>query len=905
MSSITVFQRNSTNEGNANLTGHQIRQTFLEYFERHGHRIVKSSSLVPSNDPTLLFTNAGMNQFKDVFLGREHRDYSRATTSQKCVRAGGKHNDLENVGKTARHHTFFEMLGNFSFGDYFKSEAIPLAWNLVTKEYGIATDKLWVTIFSDDDEAFRIWHQSVGVPESRIFRLGEKDNFWAMGDTGPCGPCSEIHYDQGSGASEQGHTHCAFPCECGRYVEIWNLVFMQFDRDGAGKLTPLPRPSIDTGMGLERISAVLQGKASNFETDLLKPLIVEAAEIAQREYGADVAADVSLRVIADHCRAATFLVSDGVIPSNDGRGYVLRKILRRGIRHGRLLGVEDPFLFKMTGAVVELMKGPYPELVGTREYVAKVVKNEEQRFSSTVRVALDQLGEILSGLRDKTPEEKVLPGDVMFKFYDTFGLPLDLMQEVAAESQVRLDEAGFQRKLEAQRERGKVSWISGTAAGTSSAVATLGTAPAPAKTDFLGYTGLQIDGAHILAMYVDNQPVQQLKEGESGQVFLDRTPFYAETGGQVGDTGILEGDNSEAIVHNTFPIVPGYSAHECKVIRGTLVLGDQVKASVDVNRRLAIAKNHTATHLLHASLRNLIGFHVKQAGSLVAPDRLRFDFTHYTSLSPEELQEIESMVNTEIMNNSQVLTSVQDLNEAVAGGAMALFGEKYGDRVRVVSIESFSKELCGGTHVSRTGDIGLFKVVSESGIAAGVRRVEAITGPGALDRFREDEALLAQLELITKSKRTDLPSTLEKYQLTLKTLERKLESIKYQVARSQVSELLANPKLVKDVKVVTGVVDDLEKSSLRNLVDELKAKIGKGVVVLATSATDRVSLVAAVTPNLTKQVHAGKMVKEASALVGGSGGGRPEMAEAGGKDPDKLPLAFQAVEDFVVKAVGH
>ena len=877
------------------MTGHEIRDRFLEYFQQLGHRIVKSSSLVPANDPTLLFTNAGMNQFKDIFLGKEKRDYLRATTSQKCVRAGGKHNDLENVGKTARHHTFFEMLGNFSFGDYFKNDAIPFAWRLVTEEYALDPSRLWVTIFRDDNEAFDIWNEGVKVAASRIFRLGEKDNFWAMGDTGPCGPCSEIHYDQGSNASEWGHTDCQFPCDCGRYVEIWNLVFMQFSRDASGQLTPLPKPSIDTGMGLERITAVLQGKTSNFETDLLKPLILDAAEIAQREYGEDPNADVSLRVIADHSRAAAFLISDGVIPSNDGRGYVLRKILRRAIRHGKLIGVVDPFLYRMTGHVSELMKGPYPELITTRDYVAKVVKNEEQRFASTIRIAIDQLSDTLAKL--KSSGSKVLPGDVMFKFYDTFGLPLDLMQELAAESEIQLDEPGFEERLESQRERGKASWKDTASAAPATA------APTAERTQFLGYTQLQVNDARVVAILIDGKPSAELHSGESGEVFLDKTPFYAETGGQTGDAGSLEGENSEAIVHNTYPLVPGHSAHDTKCIRGTLRVGDVISAKVDVPRRLATAKNHTATHLLHASLRNLIGVHVKQAGSLVAQDRLRFDFTHYAPLSADEILEIEDLVNKEVMVNTPVTTAVKDLNEAISEGAMALFGEKYGHQVRVVSVDTFSKELCGGTHVNRTGDIGSFKVVSEGGIAAGVRRIEAITGQGAMERFREDERLISYLEELSKGKRTELAQTMERYQSTIKSLEKELEDLRYKSASSKIEEMLQSAHNVKDVKVVTGVVDGLDKGGLRNLADELKAQLNRGVVVLATSSSDKVSLVATVTANLSQQVHAGKLVKEISSKVGGSGGGRPEIAEAGGKDASKISEALQAVAPFVENAL--
>ncbi|MFN8008220.1 MAG: alanine--tRNA ligase [Terriglobia bacterium] len=881
------------------MTGKEIRQRFLEYFERHRHHVVKSSSLVPANDPTLLFTNAGMNQFKDVFLGNEKRDYVRATSSQKCVRAGGKHNDLENVGKTARHHTFFEMLGNFSFGDYFKNEAIPLAWRLVTEEFGIVKDKLWITIYQADDEAFEIWNRQVGIPAERIHRLGEKDNFWAMGETGPCGPCSEIHYDQGAEASEWGHQNCSFPCDCGRYVEIWNLVFMQYERNGKGELNPLPRPSIDTGMGLERITAVLQGKKSNFDTDLLRPLIDEAAELAQKEYGMGPATDVSLRVIADHSRAAAFLISDGVIPSNEGRGYVLRKILRRAIRHGKAVGIEEPFLFAMTGHVIELMKEAYPDLLLTRGYVAKVVKNEEQRFSSTIRIAIDQFGEILTKSQKAGAEPALVSGEVMFKFYDTFGLPLDLMQELASEFKVGLDEGAFQQKLDAQRERGKASWKESAQSSAQTA-----DTPTRQKTEFLGYSTLMVNQAKILAILVEGKNVPTLQTGETGKIFLDRTPFYAETGGQVGDTGTLEGDNSEGIVHNTYPFLPGYTAHETKCILGQLSVGDTVAARVDGQRRASIARNHTATHLLHASLRNLIGIHVKQAGSLVAPDRLRFDFSHYAPLSPEELIEIESLVNAEVLQNRDVTTSIKPINEAISEGAMALFGEKYGQEVRVVAIDPFSRELCGGTHVRHTGDIGLFKVVNESGIAAGIRRIEAITGDGALQRFREDESILGSLEVLSRGMRDDLLQLMEKHQNEIRSLEKEVETLRYRLAKTNIQQMLNNAQTVQEVKILTSVVDDLDKGGLRNLADELKAKLDKGVIVLATTHSGKVTLIATVTSNLIPTIHAGKIVKEISQIVGGSGGGRPEMAEAGGKEPAKIGEALNAVKPIVAKALG-
>ena len=879
------------------MTGNDTRRKFLEYFHQRGHRIVNSSSLVPADDPTLLFTNAGMNQFKDVFLGRERRDYLRATTSQKCVRAGGKHNDFENVGKTARHHTFFEMLGNFSFGDYFKSEAIPLAWELVTGVYGLKPEQLWITVYRDDDDAHRIWNREVGVPAGRIFRLGEKDNFWAMGDTGPCGPCSEIHFDQGPAGSEAGHSQCRFPCECGRFVEIWNLVFMEFDRQNSGQLVPLPKPSVDTGMGLERMTAVLQGKHSNYDTDLLKPLTLYAAEIAGRDYGNHKAADVSMRVIADHARAAAFLVSDGVVPSNDGRGYVLRKIMRRAIRHGKLIGIEDEFLHRMADRVADLMQETYPELASTREYVSRVVRHEEQRFSSTLRIALDQLSEVLARLGSSGSQPGRLPGEVMFKFYDTYGLPLDLMQEIADENRLVLDEEGFKRRLTAQRERGRASWKE-TATATGSAAP-----PTAEKTRFLGYSRLGTDQATIMGIRIQGKQTPLLPAGNVGEVFLDQTPFYAETGGQVGDTGVLQGVEAEAVVRDTYPAHPGHSAHLVRCARGALRVGDTVQAQVDAARRDSIRKNHTATHLLHAALRQRVGFHVKQSGSLVAPDRLRFDFTHYAALSPEDLIEIEDLVNRKVMDNLPVTTLVQDLNLAVSEGAMALFGEKYGEQVRVVSVDGFSKELCGGTHVSRTGDIGLFKMVSESGIAAGVRRIEAITGRGALLRFREDEALLSQLEGLSKGTRPELVGSVRKYQTSIRSLEKELQEMRYRLAQDRVGQLLHTARRVNDVRVLTSVVDKLDKASLRNLADELKSRIGRGVVVLATSDPDRVSLVAAITSNLTPGLHAGKMVKEIASLVGGGGGGRPDMAEAGGKDPSKLPLALEAVASYVEKHV--
>ena len=882
------------------MTGNETREKFLEYFSKQDHRIIKSSSLVPANDPTLLFTNAGMNQFKDVFLGRDKRDYARATTSQKCVRAGGKHNDFENVGKTARHHTFFEMLGNFSFGDYFKAKAIALAWELVTQEFRLDPKQLWITVYKDDDESLEIWNRKIGVPTNRIFRLGEKDNFWAMGSTGPCGPCSELHFDQGPTGSELGHKNCAFPCECGRFVEIWNLVFMEFNRQDSGNLVPLPKPSVDTGMGLERMTAVLQGKMSNYDTDLFRPLIKYASEISKTNYGDQSSTDVSLRVVADHVRAATFLISDGVVPSNEGRGYVLRKILRRGIRHGRLLGIESNFLQRMTGKVMELMKGPYPEIISSQQYVDKVVANEENRFRSTLRIALDQFNSVLNTIRPSNDSKLVLPGKVMFKFYDTYGLPLDLMQEIADEKKIELNESDFNKHLEHQRNRGRTSWIQSTSESALSTKRTL----AFEKTNFLGYEKAEVRTAQVIGIYLDNKTVSTLIEGQEGEVFLDQSPFYTQKGGQIGDAGFLEGTNFEAVVSDTFDVAPSYSAHLTKCVRGSLGLNDKVHATVDLTRHNSINRNHTATHLLHSALRQVLGFHVKQSGSLVAEDRLRFDFTHYAPLSVESIVEIENLVYEKVLQNFPVTTSVKNLDAAISEGAIALFGEKYSNQVRVVSIDTFSKELCGGTHVKNTGEIGLFKIVSEGGIASGIRRIEAITGKAAFNRFRIDEDLIDELKNISRVGRGELTTSLQKFLTDIKSAEDTIKKIRYDLAKHNVQQIVESALTFKDVKVLTGIVNNLDKGPLRNLVDEVKSQISKGVVVLASVVDGKVSLVASITDNLTPELHAGKMVKEIASMIDGNGGGRPTMAEAGGKDCSNISPALNAISIYVEKIIG-
>ena len=833
------------------MTGNEIRQKFLDYFVARGHRIVRSSSLVPANDPTLLFANAGMNQFKEVFTGAEKRDYSRAVTAQKCVRAGGKHNDLDNVGYTRRHHTFFEMLGNFSFGDYFKKDAIAFAWELVTGEFAIPKERLYVTVFREDDDAEQLWQKF--VPKDRIFRMDEADNFWQMGDTGPCGPCSEIYYDFGPGAGPG-----EFPINPGeRFVEIWNLVFMQFDRSADGKMTPLPRPSIDTGMGLERTACVLQGKLSNYDTDLLRPLIDRAADLFGVAYGENERTDVALRINADHSRATTFLIHDGVLPSNEGRGYVLRKIMRRAIRNARMIGRQEPYLYQLTGAVADLMKPGYPELVESIQRVARVVKDEEHRYATTFQVA-----EKVFVDEAKSAAGDVIPGAVAFKLYDTYGLALDEQDEMARERELAIDHEGFQVEMEKQRSRARASWKGADKAQVNPVYLTL------PKTQFIGRETLESEATVVAVL--------------DHEVILDRTPFYAEAGGQVGDHGaLLLKDSGAAVpVETAVSAAPGVTAHRV-TDPGPLKKGDIVIARVDPGLRHATMRNHTATHLLHAALRKVLGTHVKQAGSVVDPARLRFDFTHYAATDPDELAEIEKLINEEILTNIEVKTNIMDLDQALQTGAMALFGEKYGDKVRVVSVEGFSQELCGGTHVRRTGDIGLCKIVYEGSISAGVRRIEAITG----------EAILDKLEAEVRASREAQDKLAEEK----RALEKRLEQMKEKLARAQVSELESAVKDVKGVKVLAAQVPGMDREQLRTMVDSLRVKWKSIVVVLASSEDSNVSIVSGVTKDLSSKVHAGKLAGTVAQAVGGKGGGRPDMAEAGGKDPAALPGALAKV----------
>jgi len=960
-----------------NLSGNQIREDFLRFFEGKGHRRVHSSSLVPANDPTLLFTNAGMNQFKDVFLGAETREYSRAVSSQKCVRAGGKHNDLENVGFTRRHHTFFEMLGNFSFGDYFKKDAIAFAWELLTSDnwFGIDKDRLYVTIFEGsgtigrDIEAEKYWIET-GVPADRIFGMSAKDNFWQMGDTGPCGPCSEIFYDLGIEASETGEDK-PFPHDDQRYVEIWNLVFMQFDRmvDEEGisadghRLTPLPKASIDTGMGLERVAAVLQGKLSNYETDLFTPLIDRARELTN----ATEVSSASLRIIADHSRAATFLISDGVAPANEGRGYVLRKILRRGIRHGRLLGQEQPFMFKMVDAVVDEMKSAYPELQDSKDRVAMTVLAEEQQFARVLDVASQRFNDLIIETKQNTllsifsthptvgllrelhekefatmpsslqrafnvDQYKASQGDVeainvlysfawnglrnlatlapvdgkrAFSVFETYGLPLDFMVDAARDAGLEFDHAGFEKAKEEEQQRARASWKGGSQKSAAPVYREL------EKTEFEGYTALRTDGAKVIALVKDGVGVQVLRAGETGEVVLDATSFYADSGGQVGDVGWLYSADHNSVVADVLGCkkpVQGVFAHQV-VVKQTVAVGDTVDAVVDGVVRAAVMRNHTGTHLLHAALRQVLGTHVKQAGSLNDRSRLRFDFSHFAGVAEEELAEIESIVNAQVLANTPVVTLVDvPIDEAVHTlGAMALFGEKYGDKVRVVKIGEFSTELCGGTHTAATGEIGLVKLMGEGAVASGVRRVEAVTGMGSLGVFRRDADVAKAAGIFVGGGDVSgeaLRARVASQEEEMKKLRRELEGLRMKSASAATADAAGNAVEVKGVKVLAQRVDALDKSQMRNLVDELRGKLGSGVVVLGAAADGRVSLIVGVSKDLTSRVQAGKIVGAIAAKVGGKGGGRPDLAEAGGTDVAGLDRALAGARDVVGEMLG-
>jgi alanyl-tRNA synthetase len=943
------------------MSGNEIREMFLRFFESKGHRRVRSSSLVPHGDPTLLFTNAGMNQFKDVFLGLEKRDYNKATTAQKCVRAGGKHNDLENVGFTKRHHTFFEMMGNFSFGDYFKEKAIPYAWELVTSPewFNLAKEKLYVTIFEGatilhadiprDDEAHKYWIAE-GIPSERIFAMGMKDNFWQMGDTGPCGPCSEIFYDMGIEASEEGHAACKFPCECGRYVEIWNLVFMQYNRqagvDDNGvswyDFSLLPRPCVDTGMGLERTAAVLQRVISNYDTDLFLPLLKRAAELCGVDFNREEKLEegkggaASLRVIADHARATTFLITDGVIPSNEGRGYVLRKIMRRAIQHGRLLGQEEPFLHDLVSTVRDQMGRAYPELLESTDRVREIVRGEETRFARTLKEGLGRIedGVYMLLLKAERPnpvdtstrnelmrkeqrsdlfrrlgemkqrgDHIVYPGTAAFTLYDTFGLPLDSIQDAVRDFGLEFDQAGFDSAMQEQRTRARASWKGG--AGKEAASPAYAKIAETFKTEKDFYRGTSAKDARIEAIIGKNGPVNELKAGESAEVVLDRTAIYAESGGQIADTGMFydnSGSQVLAEVTGAYYPVAGLVAHRV-VAKETLHVGDRVAVVADAERHARIIRNHTGTHLVHAALRNILGTHVKQAGSLNTPERLRFDFSHFAHVDAEELKDIEQQVNDEIRHNTQIETNISSLEEALASGALAFFGDKYPEsNVRVVTIPDersprgfYSKELCGGTHVQRIGDIGVLKIVHEGSVAAGVRRIEAVTGLGALEHYQKQAQTLSYLTERLNTSEDGLAETIEKNALTIKSLEKELENQRRKGALSQLDQLAGQVQNVKGIKVISAEVTGADKEVLRQLVDSLRQKIGSGVVALGLVDGEKVALIAGVTKDLTAKVHAGKLIQTLAKMVGGSGGGRPDLAEAGGKDTSALKSALSSI----------
>lgn len=854
-----------------------LRNKFIDYFKSHGHQAVASSSLVPADDPTLLFTNAGMNQFKDCFLGAEKRSYTRAVSSQRCVRAGGKHNDLENVGYTARHHTFFEMLGNFSFGDYFKKEAIEFAWNFLTEEIGLPKEKLLVTVYSEDDEAFDIWENHIGVPKEKIIRISTSDNFWSMGDTGPCGPCSEIFYDHGAhiwggppGTPEE---------DGDRFIEIWNLVFMQFNKQADGTMEPLPKPSIDTGMGLERISAILQNVHSNYEIDLFQNLIKSAASIV----GSDDLENKSLRVIADHIRSCSFLICDGVMPSNEGRGYVLRRIIRRAVRHGYQLGANDIFFYKLVASLAKEMGEAYPELVDQLPVIEKVLRVEEEQFSKTLARGMAILNDTLETLEGDT-----VPGDVVFKLYDTYGFPTDLTNDVAREHDLKIDEEGFEAAMQAQRARAQQASNFGADYNSKLTI--------DHTTSFTGYTDVE-GQANVVELIADNAFVDTLEDGQEGVVVLDSTPFYAESGGQAGDKGVLRVANGEFVVTDTQKMGNAF-AHK-GVVKGKVTKGDTATAAIDLANREAIKKNHSATHLLHAALREILGEHVTQKGSLVEAPRMRFDFSHFEAVTAQQLVEIERRVNQEIRANHTLATELMDLDEAKASGAMALFGEKYDEKVRVVTMGPFSVELCGGTHVTRTGDIGLFKITSEAGIASGVRRIEAVTGEHALEVVQTQQATLSSLSALLKTDSQNVVDRVVSLQNQTKELEKALNSAKQKLASQQGADMLSNAVEINGVKVLIANLEGVEAKSLRSMMDDIKNRIGEGIVVLGVANESKVNLIAGVTKNLINKVKAGELVNFVASQVGGKGGGRPDMAQAGGDNPENLQQALDSVNAWL------
>ncbi len=887
------------------MTSHETRRAFLDFFAERDHRIVASSPLVLPSDPTLLFANAGMNQFKDVFTGRDIREYKRAATSQKCLRVSGKHNDLETVGRTPRHHTFFEMLGNFSFGDYFKKEAIAFAWELMTEIYGLPHERLWATVFGgtadleSDEEAYTIWRDDIGVPNERILRLGEKDNFWRMGDTGPCGPCSEIHFDLGEDLTSVDGRSTPETDER-RFIEVWNLVFMQFNQGGDGAMIPLPAPSIDTGMGLERIVSVLQDKRSNYDTDLFRPLLKAAAERAGVSYGEDMETDFSLRVIADHARAFCFLVADGVVPANDKRGYVLRRLLRRAIRHARKLGIDEPFLEEITPIVIEGMGEVYPELLASREAVLEIGKLEERRFAETLSTGLTVLEDSLAAIADSARKKAVLPGKELFKLYDTFGFPLDLARDIAEERGIDLDEAGFEAEMAKQRARAQASW---KGAGGEEVEGIYLELAGRGRSRFAGYDRTSLE-TRVVALVREGREVPLLEEGQRGEIVLQATPFYAEAGGQEADRGQLVAPGGRAYVGDVRAPAEGLIVHRVEVESGTVSIGDLLHAKIDEARRGAIRRNHTATHLLHAALREVVGTHVKQAGSLVAAERLRFDFSHFTGLSGTALVDIEQLINGKVLEDLPVEAATVDFDEALRNGAMALFGEKYGDRVRVIRIGDYSMELCGGTHCSRTGEIGLVKLIQERGIASGVRRIEAVSGMGSLGLFRDEHAIVRLLEEQLSVPREKVLAEFERRLEQMRATQKELERQKQRLVRERLAKSVERAATVSGVRVMAERVEGIKPQEMRALADELRRALRSGVVVLGRESGGKASILVAVTEDLKKKLPAGDLVRELGRIIGGGGGGRPDMAEAGGQDADRLDEALGQAAPMVERRMG-
>ncbi|MGV7220294.1 MAG: alanine--tRNA ligase [Nitrospinales bacterium] len=882
------------NKNHLELTGDEIRSLFIDFYRKRGHTVTPSDSLVPANDPTLLFTNAGMVQFKSVFLGEETRDYSTAVSSQKCVRAGGKHNDLEMVGRTARHHTFFEMLGNFSFGDYFKNEAIASAWEFLTKTIGLPEEKLYASVFQDDDEAYNIWRDEIKLSEDRIVRLGEEDNFWSMGSVGPCGPCSEIYIDQGE-AIGCGKQTCAVGCDCDRFLEIWNLVFMQYDRDEKGTLSPLPKPCIDTGMGLERLTAVCQGKFTNYDCDLLAGLISEICKVTKTKYKESADTDVSINVLSDHARATTFLISDGVLPSNEGRGYVLRRIMRRGLRHGKLLGQKEKYFYKITDSVIDQFKNVYPELEKNRAFIKNVVTNEEESFTNTLTFGLQRLNEIIERL--KKEKNDVIPGDEIFKLYDTYGFPMDLVEETARDIGFTTDMDGYNKAMQQQKEMAMASW-KGSGEKEVSPIFNQLTSSLGA-TKFKGYNSTQGDGK-ILAIIVDGKEIKSAKKDDIVDLLLDQTPFYGESGGQMGDAGMAHTDKARLEIINATKPVSGLIVHRAKILEGQLEVSDSLSLEVDEDRRNSTALNHSATHLLHAALKEVLGDHIKQAGSLVAHDRLRFDYTHFSPLSDREKLRIESLVNEKVRENIQVDTEEMPIDEALKGGATALFGEKYGEAVRVVSVPEFSKELCGGTHVKATGDIGFFKIVHEGGIASGVRRIEALTGPDGFDKIQKEFQSLTSLRSLLKAQPDEEVNRLQKLLDKNREMEKEIATLKEKLVSGKKSDgLKTEVQKIGNTSLLVEKLEGVDPKLMRSYIDNAKNQMQSGIVVAGATENGKVFLAVGVTKDLIDKYHAGNIIGKLAEIVGGKGGGRPDMAQAGGTKPELLDQALESVSNII------